>query len=132
MQRCQPGVLRARQPRLDALRQENSAKLDEMRQTVDEKLHATLETRLGESFNRVVHATSRSGAQAPPTLFRSRGAAYRTLGEAVWGRFTGGREGTLWYYRALVDAYRATDTVPALVDELDRVVTKIERLAARG
>ena len=59
-------------------------------------------------------------------------AAYRALGEAVWGRFTGGREGTLWYYRALVDAYRATDTVPALVDELDRVVTKIERLAARG
>jgi len=40
--------------RLDTLRQENSAKLDEMRQTVDEKLQSTLETRLGESFNRVV------------------------------------------------------------------------------
>jgi GTP pyrophosphokinase len=59
-------------------------------------------------------------------------AAYRALGEAVWGRFTGGREGTLWYYRALVGAYRDTHTVPALVDELDRVVTEIERLAARG
>jgi (p)ppGpp synthase/HD superfamily hydrolase len=59
-------------------------------------------------------------------------AAYRSLGEAVWGRFTGGREGTLWYYRALVDAYRDTHTVSALVDELDRVVTEIERLAARG
>ena len=59
-------------------------------------------------------------------------AAYRALGEAVWGRFTGGREGTLWYYRALVDVYRDTGTVPALVDELDRVVTEIERLAARG
>jgi DNA recombination protein RmuC len=40
--------------RLDVLRQENSAKLDEMRKTVDEKLQSTLETHLGESFNRVV------------------------------------------------------------------------------
>ncbi len=58
-------------------------------------------------------------------------AAYRALGEALWGRFNGGREGTLWYYRALVRVYRATDTVPALVDELDRVVTDLERLAER-
>ena len=36
--------------RLDVLRQENSAKLDEMRQTVDEKLQSTLERRLTESF----------------------------------------------------------------------------------
>jgi len=56
-------------------------------------------------------------------------SAYRSLGEALWGRFNGGREGTLWYYRALVDVYRATDTVPALVDDLDRVVTDLERLA---
>jgi DNA recombination protein RmuC len=40
--------------RLDAIRTENASKLDEMRQTVDEKLQSTLETRLGESFNRVV------------------------------------------------------------------------------
>ena len=33
------------------LQQENSKKLDQMRQVVDEKLHATLERRLGESFN---------------------------------------------------------------------------------
>lgn len=39
--------------RLDALRTENSAKLDEMRQTVDEKLQTTLEKRLGESFRTV-------------------------------------------------------------------------------
>ena len=58
--------------------------------------------------------------------------AYRSLGEALWGRFNGGRAGTLWYYRALVDVYRATDTVPALVDELDRAVTDLERLAAQA
>src|SRR5581483_7108340 len=26
---------------------------------------------------------------------------YRALGESVWTRFNGGREGTLWYYRTL-------------------------------
>jgi DNA recombination protein RmuC len=36
--------------RLGVLRTENTKKLDEMRATVDEKLQATLETRLGESF----------------------------------------------------------------------------------
>ena len=36
--------------RLDALRVDNAAKLEQMRATVDEKLQATLEQRLGESF----------------------------------------------------------------------------------
>ena len=35
------------------LQEENSKKLEEMRQTVDEKLHATLDKRLGESFSLV-------------------------------------------------------------------------------
>jgi DNA recombination protein RmuC len=39
--------------RLDRIQQDNSAKLDQMRQTVDEKLHATLEKRLSESFKQV-------------------------------------------------------------------------------
>jgi len=39
--------------RLDVLRTENSTKLDEMRQTVDEKLQTTLEKRLSESFTLV-------------------------------------------------------------------------------
>jgi DNA recombination protein RmuC len=38
---------------LQRLQQENSAKLDEMRQTVDERLQGTLEQRLGESFRQV-------------------------------------------------------------------------------
>jgi DNA recombination protein RmuC len=45
--------------RLDAIRAENTAKLEEMRNTVDEKLQSTLETRLGESFNRVVEQLER-------------------------------------------------------------------------
>ncbi len=39
--------------RLGAIQTENAAKLEEMRKTVDEKLHATLEQRLGESFKLV-------------------------------------------------------------------------------
>jgi len=39
--------------RLAALQAGNEAKLEEMRKTVDEKLHATLEARLGESFKLV-------------------------------------------------------------------------------
>ena len=39
--------------RLEVLRSDNAQKLDQMRATVDEKLHATLEQRLGESFKLV-------------------------------------------------------------------------------
>src|SRR3989440_1211086 len=40
--------------KLSALQDDNTKKLDQMRQVVDEKLHNTLETRLGEAFNTVV------------------------------------------------------------------------------
>jgi (p)ppGpp synthase/HD superfamily hydrolase len=56
---------------------------------------------------------------------------YRLLGETLWSRFTGGRAGTLWYYRALVEAFRTTDGTTSLVEELDRVVSDFERLAAQ-
>lgn len=39
--------------RLKSLQDDNARKLDEMRQTVDEKLQSTLEARLGESFKQV-------------------------------------------------------------------------------
>ena len=39
--------------RLVSIEQKNEQKLEQMRATVDEKLHATLETRLGESFKQV-------------------------------------------------------------------------------
>lgn len=39
--------------RLKEMQTDNAAKLEEMRRTVDEKLHATLEARLGESFKLV-------------------------------------------------------------------------------
>jgi len=39
--------------RLRTMQDDNAAKLDQMRQTVDEKLQSTLESRLGESFRQV-------------------------------------------------------------------------------
>ncbi|MBE9052345.1 bifunctional (p)ppGpp synthetase/guanosine-3',5'-bis(diphosphate) 3'-pyrophosphohydrolase [Nostocales cyanobacterium LEGE 11386] len=54
---------------------------------------------------------------------------YRLIGESLWQRFQAGREGTLWYYRAIADALTKTGTTP-LVQELERVVTAIEILAS--
>ena len=56
---------------------------------------------------------------------------YRNLGEEVWQRFEGRREGTLWYYRSVVDALVRSGRTP-LVDELERVVGEIERLVGRS
>jgi DNA recombination protein RmuC len=56
MQRNMEGMDTLRQAietRLAAIQTDNSQKLEQMRQTVDEKLHNTLEQRLGESFKRV-------------------------------------------------------------------------------
>ncbi|HEY9602210.1 MAG TPA: HD domain-containing protein [Allocoleopsis sp.] len=52
---------------------------------------------------------------------------YRLMGDAVWERFHGGKTGTLWYYRAVVEAFHAIEPTP-LVDELERVVLELENL----
>lgn len=52
---------------------------------------------------------------------------YRTLGDTLWARFNGGREGTLWYYQALLQVFREVGTAPAaLIDELDLVIRQLE------
>jgi (p)ppGpp synthase/HD superfamily hydrolase len=54
----------------------------------------------------------------------------RREGSVVWDRFKGGKEGTLWYYRHLVEAFLPyDDQYPALVHELNHLVEKIIRLA---
>jgi len=53
---------------------------------------------------------------------------YRQDGEALWGRFNGGRKGTLWYYRALADAFRGR-TPDRLWKQLEEAVVELERLA---
>jgi (p)ppGpp synthase/HD superfamily hydrolase len=55
-------------------------------------------------------------------------ADLRRHGPEVFERFSGKKEGTLWYYRALVTAFRQHRDHTDLIDELDRVVTEIEKL----
>jgi (p)ppGpp synthase/HD superfamily hydrolase len=56
---------------------------------------------------------------------------YRTVGDKLWSRFNGGREGTLWYYAALVNAFHGKRIVP-LVEELDRNLATLEAIANNG
>ena len=54
----------------------------------------------------------------------------RVEGPATFDRFTGGRDGTLWYYRTLAD--RLAVLAPgALADELLRLAATMESLAQR-
>lgn len=55
-------------------------------------------------------------------------ADHRRLGAAVWQRFNGRRDGTLGYYRALVEVFKQFGSTP-LVEELQRVVTELEQRA---
>ncbi len=61
---------------------------------------------------------------------------YRLRGESLWGHFRGGREGTLWYYRAVVEALTQSGTAPpmvrSLIEELDRTVSQLERLTSQN
>jgi (p)ppGpp synthase/HD superfamily hydrolase len=52
-------------------------------------------------------------------------------GEEVWKKFTGGRDGTLWYYAALLAEYRRLEVPRHLVNELDRTVQAMQTLAAK-
>ncbi len=64
---------------------------------------------------------------------RSIVADYRRVGEEVWTRFNGKREGTLWYYRTLADKFNRFSMeqrlAKDLADELERAVQEMERLA---
>lgn len=55
---------------------------------------------------------------------------YRTHGEALWQRFNGGREGTLWYYRAVVDALDSVHHAQ-LIEALACEVRELERVVER-
>ncbi|NOX54108.1 MAG: HD domain-containing protein [Planctomycetes bacterium] len=56
-------------------------------------------------------------------------ADLRDLGEQVWEKFNGGRDGTLWYYRELLQAYQSDRVPKRLLDELRWTVEEMHRLA---
>ena len=51
----------------------------------------------------------------------------RVLGEGLFDRFGGGKEGTLWYYRSLANAFLVVGN-RRMAEELDRTVQAMERL----
>jgi hypothetical protein len=54
---------------------------------------------------------------------------YREVGEELWGRFRGGKKGTLWYYRELSRIF--PEVLPGrLADELDMIVRDLESRSA--
>jgi (p)ppGpp synthase/HD superfamily hydrolase len=48
---------------------------------------------------------------------------YRQIGDEIWDRFTGSRDGTIWYYRALSEIFNRYLPGP-LACELERVVSQ--------
>lgn len=52
---------------------------------------------------------------------------YRLIGDELWSRFHGKKDGTLWYYRSLADAFLIGEINP-LITELNRVVSELENL----
>ncbi len=54
-------------------------------------------------------------------------ADYREIGDSVWARFNGGRDGTLWYYRALLDEFQRREP-NRLVREFAHAVQELESL----
>ena len=57
-------------------------------------------------------------------------ADYREVGESVWARFHGGRDGTLWYYRALLQEFLRKPN--RLIRELELAVRELETVAKAG
>ncbi|HEX2281941.1 MAG TPA: HD domain-containing protein [Thermomicrobiales bacterium] len=62
-------------------------------------------------------------------------SSYRVQGEEVWSHFKGGRDGTLWYYRAVVDALRGAaepgeDQLQAIIDEIERTLATLQQAIA--
>lgn len=53
----------------------------------------------------------------------------RVLGERLFDRFGGARDGTLWYYRSLANTFLELGN-RRMAEELDRTVQEMERLAA--
>ena len=56
---------------------------------------------------------------------------YRAIGESVWSRFNGGRQGTLWYYRTLRDEF-FRDEPNRVTREFDLAVKELGSLTKRN
>lgn len=94
------------------------------RQRKEQYLRHLIETP-NPAYHRVSAADKLHNARTILLDFRSQGAA-------LWDRFNRKDPADhLWYYRGLTDAFRAAGQAPpALIDELDRVVSELEALVS--
>lgn len=83
--------------------------------------HLSREAREVPGLLRVVAADKLHNAQCTLLDLESQG-------EALWSRFNGGRDGSLWYYQAVHHTLREAGGGP-LVDRLGRVVRQLTELA---
>ena len=60
---------------------------------------------------------------------RSLVQVYKDIDDQVWERFNGGKEGTLWYYRSLVEIFQKRSD-SQMVDELTNLFSEIELLSS--
>ena len=104
--------------RLSAIQTDNAAKLEEMRQTVDEKLHATLEQRLGESFKLVSDRLEEVVAQLPAKV-----DAGVELGNAYLRQ--GRRKEAIAAYRGLLTQTKVP-VEPSIATQLKTQIAAIE------
>jgi (p)ppGpp synthase/HD superfamily hydrolase len=99
--------------------------LERKKDYLRELKHADVETRLVSASDKLHNV-------------RTILADYRLDGEDIWQRFSGKKEGTLWYYRALNDEYRRrrpnriTRELDLAVAELERIVGEISRLTKKS
>ena len=87
--------------------------IERKKQYLHEVKHADAETRLVSASDKLHNV-------------RTILADYRKGGEAIWTRFNGRKEGTLWYYRALSDEYQRRNP-NRITRELAIAVAELER-----
>lgn len=101
----------------DSFGEPNAEWVERKKDYLREVTHAAAETRLVSASDKLHNV-------------RTILSDYRQDGEAIWARFSGKKEGTLWYYRALSDEYqrrnpnRITRELALAVAELERAVGK--------
>lgn len=79
---------------------------------------------------RLRHASSSARRVALADKLHNARSILRDLsrdGEATWDKFKGGKSGTLWYYRTVLEVFLESDPDSWLVQELNRVVGEFEK-----
>jgi (p)ppGpp synthase/HD superfamily hydrolase len=112
-----PGVAKIVEGCTDSFTQPKPEWIERKKDYLEEVKRAGRETRLVSSSDKLHNV-------------RTILADYRQHGEAIWERFSGKREGTLWYYRALSEEYSRTPD--RISRELEIAVRELERLCGDG